>query len=192
MSKEDYTHDRLLQFLRQSTIEGILNPAVARSRINAVEQLFCELTAPEEQDIRKIDVDILCTRIHKINDSSIRPEVLSLYNKRAKAALHDYFSWVDNPSAFFSIGGDSLRKDKRHKISSKEMTREEKALEDISLSTSDKTNEIISIPLRDDCMVYVQNLPLDLSTREAKKIARVIVALAEEENEVLNGTDKQS
>ena len=114
MSKEDYTHDRLLQFLRQSTIEGILNPAVARSRINAVEQLFCELTAPEEQDIRKIDVDILCTRIHKINDSSIRPEVLSLYNKRAKAALHDYFSWVDNPSAFFSIGGDSLRKISSH------------------------------------------------------------------------------
>ncbi|MFT5693961.1 MAG: hypothetical protein ACI92E_003304 [Oceanicoccus sp.] len=192
MAKEDYTRDRLFQFLRQSTIEGILNPAVARSRINAVEQLFSELNEAESLDIRKIDVDILCTRIHKINDSSIRPEVLNLYNKRAKAALHDYFSWVDNPDSFFSIGGDSIRKDKRHKSSKKEMTVEQKALEDISLATSDASNEIISIPLREGRMVYVQNLPLDLTDREAQKIARVIVALADEEGHVSVGNDKLS
>ena len=192
MAKEDYTRDRLFQFLRQSTIEGILNPAVARSRINAVEQLFSELNEAESLDIRKIDVDILCTRIHKINDSSIRPEVLHLYNKRVKAALHDYFSWVDNPDSFFSIGGDSIRKDKRHKSSSKEMTVEQKALEDISLATSEASNEIISIPLREGRMVYVQNLPLDLTVREAQKIARVIVALADEEGHVSIGNDTSS
>lgn len=29
MATEDYTRDRLFQFLRQSSIEGILNPPVA-------------------------------------------------------------------------------------------------------------------------------------------------------------------
>lgn len=192
MANEDYTRDRLFQFLRQSTIEGILNPAVARSRINAVEQLFADLNETELHDIRTIDVDILCTRIHKINDSSIRPEVLDLYSKRAKAALHDYFSWVDNPNSFFSIGGDSIRKDKRHKSSNKEMTVEQKALEDISLATSEVNNEIISIPLREGRMVYVQNLPLDLTAREAQKIARVVVALADKEDCESVGNEKSS
>ena len=36
------------------------------------------------------------------------------------------------------------------------------------------------MPLREDRTVYVQNLPLDLTLREAKKISRVIQALAQD------------
>jgi len=86
-----------MNFLRQSTIEGLLNPAVAKSRLNAVEQLFVELTDQERADIRLIDVDKLSLRLHKIQDSSIRPEVLTLYNQRVSAALVDYFSWLEKP-----------------------------------------------------------------------------------------------
>lgn len=178
MSAEDFTPARLLQFLRQSTIEGILNPAVAKSRINAVEQLFVELNEQEKQDIRLIDVNVLSGRFHKLHDSSIRPEVLELYNKRVTAALVDYLAWIDNPKSFFSIGGDTIRKDKRYQMSNKEMSFEQKALEEITLATSEKNKEIFSIPLREDITVYVQNLPLDISRKEADKIAKVIQALA--------------
>jgi len=181
MSAEDYRPASLLQFLRQSTIEGLLNPAVAKSRINAVEQLFVELTEKEKDDLRLIDVDVLCSRFHKLHDSSIRPEVLELYNKRVKAALVDYLAWLDNPKSFFSIGGDNIRKDKRYAMSEKEVSFEQKALEEITLATSERTSDIFSIPLRDDVTVYVQNLPLDLTVKEAKKIAKVIKALAAEQ-----------
>lgn len=180
MSAEDYTQQSLIQFLRQSTIEGLLNPAVAKSRISAVEQIFTELTEEESNDIRLIDVDDLCSRIHKIHDSSIRPEVLSLYNKRVKAALVDYLNWLDNPKSFFSIGGDSIRKDQRYKMSQKEESFEEKALEEITLAMSEKRTDIFSIPLREDLTVFIQNLPLDLSAQEAQKICKVITALAQE------------
>ena len=181
MSAEDYTPDSLLNFLRHSTIEGLLNPAVAKSRLNAVEQLFIELNEQERQDIRLIDTDVLSSRFHKLHDSSIRPEVLELYNKRVKAALVDYFAWLDNPKSFFSIGGDTIRKDKRYQASDKEKTFEQKALEEITLATSEQSNEIFSIPLREDLIVYVQNLPLDLTKQEAKKITKVITALVQEE-----------
>ena len=95
MAAEDYTPERLMIFLRQSAIEGLLNPAVAKSRLNAVEQLFVELTDPERADIRLIDVDKLSLRLHKIQDSSIRPEVLMLYNKRAKGTNALPVSWGD-------------------------------------------------------------------------------------------------
>lgn len=179
MAAEDYTPERLLNFLRESAVKGLVNPAVAKSRVNAAEQLFVELTDQERADIRLIDVDRLCQRLHKIHGSSIRPEVVLLYNKRLQAALVDYFSWLDDPRSFSSIGGDGMRKEKRYSPSDKEISREQKALEEITLSVSEWASDIISIPLREDRTVYVQNLPLDLSLREAQKISRVIEALAQ-------------
>lgn len=180
MAADDYTPDRLLGFLRSSAMQGLINPAVAKSRVTAVEQLFVELESAERADIRLIDVDRLCQRLHKIQDSSIRPEVVELYNKRVQAALADYFAWLDDSKSFSSIGGDSMRKEKRHSPSEKEVSREQKALEEISLSVSEWAADIIAIPLRDDRTIYVQNLPLNLSLREAKKISRVIEALAQD------------
>ena len=97
-----------------------------------------------------------------------------------QAALVDYFAWLDGPDSFSSIGGDSLRKEKRYASTEKEVSREQKALEDITLSVSEWAADIIAIPLREDRTIYVQNLPLDLSRREANKIARVIGALAQD------------
>lgn len=183
MAAEDYTPERLMNFLRQSTIEGLLNPAVAKSRLNAVEQLFVELTDQERADIRLIDVDKLSLRLHKIQDSSIRPEVLTLYNQRVSAALVDYFSWLENPKSFSSVGGDSFRKDKRYQATEKEISREQKALEEITLTVSERAPDIVSVPLREDRTVFIQNLPLDLTAREAAKIAKVIQALAQPSQE---------
>jgi hypothetical protein len=180
VAANDYTPEALLHFLRNSAMQGLINPAVAKSRVNAAEQLFVELNEQERADIRLIDVDRLCQRLHKIQDSSIRPEVVMLYNKRVQAALADYFAWLEDPKSFSSIGGDSLRKEKRYSPTDKEVSREQKALEEITLSVSEWAGDIISIPLRDDRTVYVQNLPLDLTAQEAKKISRVIQAMAQD------------
>lgn len=180
---DEYSHPKLVQFLRQSSVEGLLNPAIAKSRLNAVEQLSLELTDEEKNDLRLIDVDVLCLRFHKLHDSSIRPEVLELYNKRLKMALVDYFSWLDNPQTFFSIGGETIKKDKRYKSSDKEISFEQKALEEITLATSEKSTDIFSIPIRENLTVFLQNLPLDLTLAEADKIAKVVKALVFEKNE---------
>ena len=179
-SADDYTPDRLMAFLRDAAMQGRINPAVAKSRQSAIEQLFVELDERERADIRRIDVDRLCQRLHKLQDSSIRPEVVMVYNKRVQAALADYFAWLDNPQAFSSIGGDGFRKEKRHAASDKEIAREQKALEEITLAASEWPADLVAVPLREDRIVYVQNLPLDLTAREARKIARVIQALAQD------------
>ena len=179
-SADDYTPDRLMAFLRDAAMQGRINPAVAKSRQSAIEQLFVELDERERADIRRIDVDRLCQRLHKLQDSSIRPEVVMVYNKRVQAALADYFAWLDNPQGFSSIGGDGFRKEKRHAASDKEIAREQKALEEITLAASEWPADLVAVPLREDRIVYVQNLPLDLTAREARKIARVIQAMAQD------------
>lgn len=178
MSDDPYTLERLQEFLRQAPVAGLLNPAVAKSRSHALEQLLIELTPSERADIRLIDVDDVCGRLYKIGDSSVRPEVVDLYNKRFKATLIDYLAWVRDATAYSSVGGDRARSAKRADRSDLERAQELRALENTALATSDWAAGLVSIPLRAGKSVFVQNLPLDLTEQEARKIAGVIEALA--------------
>jgi len=178
VADEDYSPERLLDFLRQAPAQGVLNPAVARSRANAIEQLFTVLTREERADIRLIDVDRLAGRLHKIEGSTIRPEVVELYRRRVHEALVDYLAWLKNPKTFATISGHTLRRELRAQVSETEDAAEARALEDIALATSERRKDYVSVPLREGVTVYVANLPLDLSRAEADKIARVIAALA--------------
>lgn len=177
MSAELHTPERLLDFLRQASTQGVLNPAVAKSRALAVEQVFSELNASERLDIRLIDVDLVCARLHKIEGSSIRPEVVELYKQRVRAALQDYFAWLADSKRFVSVGGDPVRRDRRI-LGGGEAAAETRALEETALAGSDRRPDLISIPLREGVTVYITQLPLDLSPTEAAKIARVVEALA--------------
>ncbi len=178
MADDPYTLDRLQEFLRQAPVAGLLNPAVAKSRSQALEQLLQELTPSERCDIRLIDVDDLCSRLHKIDDSSVRPEVIDLYNKRLKSTLIDYLAWVKDAKSYSSVGGDRARSGKRADRPDQGRAQELRALENTALATSDWAAGLLSIPLRDGKSVFVQNLPLDLTEQEARKIAGVIQALA--------------
>lgn len=178
MADDDYTPERLLDFLRQAPGQGVLNPAVARSRANAIEHLFSVLTAEERADIRRIDVDRLAGRLHKMEGSTIRPEVVELYRKRVHEALVDYLAWLRNPKTFATISGHTLRRDLSAQAAPGEDAAEAQALEDIALATSERRRDYVCVPLREGTTVYLTNLPLDLSRAEADKIARVIAALA--------------
>lgn len=179
MANEDYTPERLLEFLRQAPVQGLLNPALARSRATAIDQLFAALHADERADIRLIDVDRLAGRVHKMEGSTIRPEVVELYRTRVQEALVDYLAWLENPKTFASVAGYSLRRDIRGLAFGADDPEEARALEDIALQTSERPRDHISVPLREGVTVYITNLPLDLSAAEAGRIARVVGALAQ-------------
>lgn len=178
MADDPYTTLRLLEFLRAAPEQGVLNPAVARSRVNACDQLFTVLTADERADIRQIDVDRLAGRLHKLEGSTVRPEVVDLYRTRVHEALVDYLAWLSNPKTFATISGHALRRDTR---ASRDAANAEEAgaLEDIALATSERRKDYLSVPLREGVTVYITNLPLDLSAGEAGRIARVVAALAQ-------------
>lgn len=176
MADHPYTPGRLLDFLREAPGQGLLNPAVARSRASAIEHLFVELSEPERADLRCVDVERLAARLHKIQDSTIRPEVLALYKKRVQEALQDYFAWLDKPNDFASNSGHSLRREMRF-FSKPASDQEARALEEIALASSERRRDMLSVPLREGVTVYITQLPLDLSTDEARRIAGVIGAL---------------
>ena len=183
MPDTEFSAVGLLDFLKKSAMAGRVNPATARSRRTAAEQLLSQLSETESSDLRQLDVDRLCSRFHKLQGSSIRPETLKLYNARLKAALTDYFSWLDDPQGFVSVGSDTRPARRRNAGARHQQSAEDQALEEIRLGAPQRPAEILPIPIRPNRVVFIQNLPLDLSPDEAAKIGRVVAALATEKAE---------
>lgn len=173
----DYSKDALLAFIRQCVDTGMLNPAAARSRQNAARQLLGFLDDTESQDLRKLDVSELADRVHKLEGSSIRPESLSIYRERLDATLSDFLRWKAEPDGF-APGKDEQRSLRKRPAVGQfhEQSGEDKALEELRLNPPRK--EIFPIPLREGLVVYLQNVPADLTQAEAEKIGAVALALA--------------
>jgi len=179
-ANESYTLAAWLHFLRQAGMEGLMNPAAARARTKAVEQLADELTAEERADVRKIDVDQLVKRFHKLEGSSIRPETLEIYAGRFSSGLESYLSWLSNPSAFITPRRERARASMRGDERQPALSPEQRAAERIALEATENPTNIVPVPLREDTVVYLANLPLNLSRAEAERVAGVVRAYAQD------------
>ena len=180
MDNRKYSEAAFLDFLRQGTVAGVIRPDTARARKRAAEQLLVQLRSHERLDLRQLDVDDLCSRFHKLQGSTIRPETLQIYNERLKAGLRDFFSWMEDPSNFSSIEGDASEV---QLVAARDTPGQAQAREELVLNPPHSPHEIFPVPIREDLVVYIQNIPLDLTLQEADRIARVINALAQPEGD---------
>lgn len=183
MPDGSYSVDSLLKFLKYAGMEGLVNPASARSRRNAVEQLASELTEEERADLRQVDVDDLASRFHKLEESSLRLEALELYAERFRLALADFLAWSENPASFDTVGSERLRAIPRGPGGRSGIGPDQEMAERIALESTDNPSNVVPVPLGENRTVHIAGLPLDLSAAEADKICRVVRAFASEADE---------
>lgn len=180
MPNGSYSVDNLLQFLKYAGMEGLVNPASARSRRNAVEQLAAELTEDERADLRRVDVDDLASRFHKLEESSLRMEALELYAERFRLALADFLAWNENPASFDTVGAERLRAIPRGAGGRSGIGPDQEVAERIALESTENPLNVVPVALGENRTVHIAGLPLDLSRDEADKICRVVRAFATE------------
>jgi hypothetical protein len=174
MTDKDYSQTAFLKFLRQGAVTGMISPATARSRKLAAEHLLIQLKADERLDLRLLDVDELCSRFHKLQGSTIRPENIQVYKERLCGALKDFVSWTSDPTGFQSVEGE---KPEAVVVAARDTQGQAEAREELALNPPRSPYDIFPIPIRDDLVVYLQNIPLDMTRAEASKIAAVVQAL---------------
>ena len=175
MTDRDYSQTAFLKFLRQGAVTGITSPATARSRKLAAEHLLIQLKSHERLDLRLLDVDELCSRFHKLQGSTIRPENIEVYKERLCGALKDFIAWTSDPAGFQSVEGE---KPEAVLVAARDTQGQAQAREELALNPPRSPHDIFPIPIRDDLVVYLQNIPLDMTHAEAGKIAAVVQALA--------------
>lgn len=175
MTEKDYSQTAFLKFLREGAVTGITSPATARSRKLAAENLLVQLNTQERHDLRLLDVDELCSRFHKLQGSTIRPESIEVYKERLCSALKDFIEWTQDPAGFQSVEGE---KPEAVLVASRDTPGQAQAREELALNPPRSPHDIFPIPIREDLVVYLQNVPLDMTQAEARKIAAVVQALA--------------
>lgn len=181
MTSKDYSEAAFHEFLRQGAVTGLTKPATARSRKLAAEKLLNQLKSHERSDLRLLDVDELCSRFHKLEGSTIRPESLQLYNERLSSGLKDFICWTTDATKFESIEGE---KQESVVVAARDTPGQAQAREELTLNPPRSPHDIFPVPLREDLIVYLQNIPLDMTQAEARKIAAVVHALAVPEEEL--------
>jgi hypothetical protein len=174
----NYSSDRYFTFLREATLAGRMAPAAAKSRRAAAETLFRKLTESEAEDLRSLDIDALKSRFLDARGDGLRSEIVELYAGRLREALDDYFRFVESPTDFSSVATRAQGARRRDELAPR--TPEERALESVRLSAPRQRPDVIPVPLDQDRVVYLHGVPADLSPAEARKIARVVEALADE------------
>ena len=177
----DFSSTGFLAFLREAAVSVLLHPAVARSRRKAAESLFDYLSDDEKADLRDLDIGALARRVHDARDGVLRSEVIDLYAERLRDALDDYLR-ISSGGGAHSKGVSTARPAEAGTRASGARRpvrqREDDALESIRLSFDRHRADVMPIPLGEGRVVYLHGLPADLSLAEARRIARVLEALA--------------
>lgn len=169
MTGGDYSEASFGEFMRQCVVLGLHNPATLRSRKLAAEQLLAELKSHERNDLRLVDVDELCSRFHKLQDSTIRPESLDVYKSRLQDAITDFIAWTDDQESF--TPRESQFKATREMFKS-ESEKFQQAREELALNPPRSPLQIFPVPIRENLVVYIQNVPLDMTQKRPTRSRR--------------------
>lgn len=179
------SREELLKFLNYVGAKGLLSPSTVESRRASVNKVLGILGDDEADDVSKIDLDEVMRRFANLHGQGYTADSLRTYKSRTKSSIDDFLRYVENPMAF-KIGGPK----RERKVKAANGTPNKTAAEPppvpstgaAGVSTPSAASGILPIAIRTDVTVHVQGLPFDLTPREAKKIANVILAMAMDEN----------
>ncbi len=178
------SRSELLKFLTYVGAKGLLSPATAESRKASVNKVLGILSDQEAEDVATIDLDEVTRRFANLHGQAYTADSLRTYKSRTKSSIEDFVRYVENPMAFKVGGAKRTPRARPNKdvMSSGDSAapRAENDTPNVS-STPSAGAGILPIALRANLTVHVQGLPFDLTSREAKKIANVILAMAMED-----------
>lgn len=176
------SREAVLEFLEYIEKKGLMAPATAQARKVAVNKVFAILDDNEAKDVTALDLDEVMRRFSNLQGKEFTPASLRTYKSRLRSAITDFISYVENPLAFrptvqvrekkVVMRKDSLE---QHQLNA-EPSRQPQPQP--SLLAGPMSGSILPIPLRADLTVYIQGVPFDLTTGEARKIAGVVTAMA--------------
>lgn len=176
------SREELLKFLSYVGSKGLLSPATAESRKASVNKVLGILSDDEACDVSKIDLDEVTRRFANLHGQGYTADSLRTYKSRAKSSIDDFLRYVENPLAFKVGGAKRPPRAKSIKDNPSDIAQIQLPGGQPVTTTPSASSGIVPIPLRADLTVYVQGLPFDLTAREAKKIANVILAMSMDEH----------
>ena len=180
MANEHSTAD-LLEFLAHAGDRGLMPAATAQAMAVASRNVLSVLTQEEQADLRGLDLEAVIKRFMNKRAKDFNPSSLKEYARRVRRAVELYEQWLANPAEF--------NVKTRMSNPRKERTASREAAAPIATPSGypdlDR-NTILQLPgsfqsafpVRTGHVVTLVNIPEDLTSSEAERLAQFVRMLA--------------
>ncbi|CAI1082871.1 Uncharacterised protein [Serratia quinivorans] len=173
MSDAQYSAQNFERFLHNLPSSNIVSEATARNLRDASLRLLGHISGLDEiEDVRNLKVEDLIERLRLASEGAVSSTSMQAYKSRFQSAL-DKFIAFENGDLTPTI--DEMRHNTQ--MGKTRMTPQRKI---VKQECDTKTFEL-PIPLRNDLLLRIENLPLDLTKEEAAKISKIIEAYARDD-----------
>ncbi|MGH7650395.1 MAG: hypothetical protein ACREMS_00990 [Gemmatimonadaceae bacterium] len=170
----------LIEFLNHAGERGLMPAATAQALAVASRNVFSVLDDSERARLPMDDIDAVIKRFTNKRAKDFNPTSLKEYGRRVKRAVELYLQWRSDP-ANFSVRTRTTTPGKRKTTNEKQTdTLFAKPLPEDSDSAlfNRATGYQTAFPVRAGQVVTVSNIPYDLSSAEADRLAMFIRMLA--------------
>lgn len=166
----------LLAFLDWMGDKGLAPANTISSRKASANKVLSALGQDETADVTLIDVDDAIHRFGVKHGQQYTPDSLQSYKSRLRTALDDFKAYCDSPVGFRPAGRMSakVRTDKAAPPPNK--NRPKTSASESVVTPSQPAQNVVPVPIRENVIVQIGNVPFDLTAEEARKISNVILA----------------
>ncbi len=173
--------DAFLDFLDYVAKKGLMNPTTANARKVAAAAILSVLDDDEKKDVTHVDLGHAMMRFQNLQGKNFTPDSLKTYQSRVRSALGDFTRYLENPLAFRPALQPRERRASQSKGSEEnnaEGANDGTITEAAKNAAGPMASSILPIPIRVDLTVFIQGLPFNLTSSEARKISAVVMAMS--------------
>lgn len=171
-----YSADDLLEFLDHAGDKGLMPAATAQALAVAARNVLAILSDVEKADLRQLDLETAVKRFTNKRAKDFNPASLKEYGRRVHRAVSLFLAWREDPANFTvkTRTTSASRKKGKGTANDQPVARDakEQALDEVAGTYRS------SVPVRPGHVVTLVNIPNDLTTAEAERIAGFVKMLA--------------
>jgi hypothetical protein len=164
----------LMAFLDWNAEKGMMAPATVQARKAAVGKVLGVLSEDEVADVTGLDLESVMARFHNLQGRNYTTDSLITYKSRVRSTLDEFASYLDNPLGYRP---NNPNKERKPRVQAGRST-SSSPRPSTPASETLGTGNILPIQVRPDLVVRIQGIPFDLTETEARRIANVIIAMA--------------
>jgi hypothetical protein len=181
----NYSLEELLEFLSHTGNKGMMPAATSKALAVAARNVFGVLDPEEQKNIGELSLDAVTKRFNNKRAKDFNPGSLKEYGRRVQRAVELYEQWKENPAGFSVKTRNAGTRRKPVKTAQNDINKEEPVASAVyaampQVPPSRHGTYQSSFPVGAGRVITVFNIPEDLTSSEAKKLAQFIRMLAVE------------
>lgn len=174
-----YSADDLLEFLEHTADRGLMPATSAQALAVASRNVLGVLTDTERADLSQLDIDAAIKRFANKRAKDFNPASLKEYGRRVRRAVDLFLAWRADP-ANFAVKTRASGTSRKKPGGTENGAQATKDLQPETIPAPLPGTYQSSLPVRPGLIVTLSNVPYDLTSAEAARLASFIKMLAVE------------